>query len=716
MTDVLPEVSYSRKAAVVVNSPHFLALPAEQQWALRDALAEHQSEETLPPHLKRLFSESIHPVLAEAFREEQHPRGRSGRFVRLHFHDGRAPAVLMLDSQGIGLNMIRGQHVDEHGEPAEVGGYTHREVWTDEVKAIDELRFERGKLTTREILTDGPAKEHLSLLFLAGDKPWAGALTSDEVEALGVYQDQRGFKAINDGLRAGEHANTYTHKRKKYEQVDGVSKVVSTGDVTRTVAEWARLLDSAIAKAPPTDVHLRVFVHRGVRDAGAVFGPEGPKVGQRITDKAYVSTTTDVETARNFAENDNAPWLDGTKAPSPAVLQIEVPPGVQTAWMSGARSLDLAEELVLARGSTFEVTDVYDELGKNVGERIPLVEMRLVPDEPRLLESGFDPALHPRGRYGKFIRFLHSMPRNSMERLASYSVTRTHAGHWIVEPDVGDTRRHDTPESAADHMMRVADAAKKPAIDMEEFAAIFDRFSHNGLRARVDSTWGGGVSGTVLDADGKYAGTFTREIDKQTDGSYRVYHDTLKLNPEAQGRGFGTAFFEHSISEYKKHPEIREVGVTAADRVGGYQWARRGFDFDVGRYEILGASLWVNQPDRRGDLYDNERYARAYAVHELWLNRFMGTSFAAWKLYGGVPDEMWQEFQSKFPSREDMAAYIHGDDSALDGKFTSPVEIAMFGREHTWIEEHDSQSAGVEMWLGKRFLVGAAWHGTLPLV
>jgi GNAT superfamily N-acetyltransferase len=307
------------------------------------------------------------------------------------------------------------------------------------------------------------------------------------------------------------------------------------------------------------------------------------------------------------------------------------------------------------------------------------------------------------------------MPRHSVERMSRYNIERTRAGAWSILHDDGTESFHSSPESAADRAIELDAQAEYKGIGMEQFASFFDGFEHNGLRAHGTSTWGGGASGDILDQHGDYQGSYAREIDKQTDGSYRVYHDSLKLLPEAQGLGFGTAFFEHSIREYKQHPEIKEVGVTAADLVGGYQWARMGFDFEVDRYAILAASLWVNEPNRRDDLHDNERFARAYAVHDLWLTRYMGTAFAATKLYGNVPDAMWQEFTAKLPTREDMHAYILGDDSALDGKFTSPAEIAMFGRDHRWIEQHDSLSTGVEMWLGKRFLLGAGWRGTLHL-
>jgi hypothetical protein len=76
------EVAYSRMAAALMNSPTVQALPIEQRWALRDVLAEHDSIDSLPGHVKRLFSESIHPHVVEAaFEERLHPRGRAGRWI-----------------------------------------------------------------------------------------------------------------------------------------------------------------------------------------------------------------------------------------------------------------------------------------------------------------------------------------------------------------------------------------------------------------------------------------------------------------------------------------------------------------------------------------------------------------------------------------------------------------------------------------------------------
>jgi hypothetical protein len=92
MTSVEAEVEYSRKAAALMNSRLVARLPEDQQWALRDVLAEHSTIESLPPHVKRLFDDSIHSRVTEAKYEERlHPRGRSGKWVKKPFtHMGKS--------------------------------------------------------------------------------------------------------------------------------------------------------------------------------------------------------------------------------------------------------------------------------------------------------------------------------------------------------------------------------------------------------------------------------------------------------------------------------------------------------------------------------------------------------------------------------------------------------------------------------------------------
>jgi GNAT superfamily N-acetyltransferase len=331
----------------------------------------------------------------------------------------------------------------------------------------------------------------------------------------------------------------------------------------------------------------------------------------------------------------------------------------------------------------------------------------------------------------QLLDFLREMPHNSIEHMAWGRIVRGMNGVYSVQPDGEKAEQLRNPDDVFAAIRRIeANRPEAPpsVLNMETLKAIYDGFEHNGLHARADTASQGVVSGTILDEHDNYAGTFTREVNNSSRG-VDVYHDTLKLLPEHQGKGFGTAFFEHSLAEYKKL-DVARVSVTAASTVGGYQWARRGFDFNVDRYKILAYGAVALQPrdpalplkPREGpaegsrDVTDDEKFARAYAVYEMYRNRYELSSFAATRSYGDVPREHWEDFLRRLPKLDQLHAYLGGDDAALDGTFTSPAEIAMFGRDtHRWTETHDTFSQGKEMWLGKRFLLGAGWRGILEL-
>jgi ADP-ribosyltransferase exoenzyme len=331
------------------------------------------------PEIPTYPDELQQPERVEEARYEPrlHPRNRFGRWIRVHFNDDRKPLTLGLEHRGLDLNLIQGHYVDAEGAPTTVGGYTHETVATHEISHIEELKpsYETGKLERKPLLTDGPAKEHLDFLFLSRDPPWVGSLTKDEQQALNVWTSQEGFAALNSALRGGT-ADTTTYDRVTDRQGPPPLYEPVQHD-ERTVEEWSKLIDSAIAKAPPTTEGLSLFVYRGVRNLAAIFGSDGPRVGQRITDRGYVSTTPDVSLARRFAFSTDVPWMPGTPE-QPGILEIDTEPGLRAGWMAGVFGSGFSE-LTLPRGSTYEVTDIRDELGEEVGERSTVVEMKLVP-------------------------------------------------------------------------------------------------------------------------------------------------------------------------------------------------------------------------------------------------------------------------------------------------------------------------------------------------
>jgi GNAT superfamily N-acetyltransferase len=266
----------------------------------------------------------------------------------------------------------------------------------------------------------------------------------------------------------------------------------------------------------------------------------------------------------------------------------------------------------------------------------------------------------------------------------------------------------------------------------ENFAAVFDGFEHGGIVAHVEEhvqvnppdaqlRVGGSlalaeVRGVFEDttADGpRLGGQFDSYLARDEENKLRAFLSLLILKPEQQGRGFGTAFFQHMLEEYRRNG-VHAVGLTAGDRVGGFHWAVQGFDFTTGLYSILASG---EDLERRSHLYGDEKFARAYAVSRMWKERNLDhPHFFMERTYQELPPDHYEQFEAQMPTKEKLDAYAAGDLSALDGTFDSPQEIALFGKQtHTWVESHDPYSMGERMWLGKRFLLGAEWRGEMTL-
>jgi len=127
------------------------------------------------------------------------------------------------------------------------------------------------------------------------------------------------------------------------------------------------------------------------------------------------------------------------------------------------------------------------------------------------------------------------------------------------------------------------------------------------------------VIGKILDVQGRKMGGFERSIHR-AGGKIVVNHDSFFLNKSYQGSGFGTEFFFESQRKYEKLG-VDQIEVMAGDKVGGYAWARMGFDFysvndrrraidaiDTSLIDLdLQRTLKKTMPRRKGeDKYDHE--------------------------------------------------------------------------------------------------------------
>lgn len=116
------------------------------------------------------------------------------------------------------------------------------------------------------------------------------------------------------------------------------------------------------------------------------------------------------------------------------------------------------------------------------------------------------------------------------------------------------------------------------------------------------------VEGGIFAGD-QEVGRFSRRLDAQG-----VFHDHLTLNREYEGKGFGTFFYKQSEAVYLKLG-VPKVHLVANLEVGGYAWARMGFDFG-GEFS-------------RHDVYER--------VIDLWRKRYPRHAFPT-----VMPEKPWQ--------------------------------------------------------------------------
>jgi hypothetical protein len=89
-------------------------------------------------------------------------------------------------------------------------------------------------------------------------------------------------------------------------------------------------------------------------------------------------------------------------------------------------------------------------------------------------------------------------------------------------------------------------------------------------------TGNGRVIGNVLhDAD--HAGRFVRKVTLYPQGRLNADHEYLVLGKDHQGTGFARSFNEQAFARYAQ-AGVDDVSIYAALSVGGYAWARQGFE------------------------------------------------------------------------------------------------------------------------------------------
>lgn len=160
----------------------------------------------------------------------------------------------------------------------------------------------------------------------------------------------------------------------------------------------------------------------------------------------------------------------------------------------------------------------------------------------------------------------------------------------------------------------------------------------------------------IIDSQGNPVGKAKRTISREA-GGYEVRHDRFRLLPSYRNGGFSSRWLRRTEDEYRRMGIDRITLQT--DSVGGYAWAKAGFDFRDDKYaQYLGDQV---------ELYAEEMQAPSPEVRQQL-------------------DELIRRTQ------------VGGGQRPL------PVEFAMLGWE-----------PGAKTWFGKESMVGTGWEGVKQL-
>ena len=222
------------------------------------------------------------------------------------------------------------------------------------------------------------------------------------------------------------------------------------------------------------------------------------------------------------------------------------------------------------------------------------------------------------------------------------------AAGWLEEAKRGKL------SAASEKKLRESFAYSDPATGMRAEVSKVEATPTGRVQVSVD----------IKDASGLTVGKAMRNIetDKQT-GQPRVYHTSFMLGKRAQGGGFSARWLRQMEDQYRD-AGIKRIALTTTD-VGGYAWAKAGFDF----------------ADRK------EARVVASALTKLLNKRSVRDRLTQRQITDG------QELirRTLTPGAE----------------YPTPAEFAMLG----WMPGMGKD----DLWVGKEAMLGTGWHGVKDL-
>lgn len=164
--------------------------------------------------------------------------------------------------------------------------------------------------------------------------------------------------------------------------------------------------------------------------------------------------------------------------------------------------------------------------------------------------------------------------------------------------------------------------------DAAKFIYNAYEFEHteSGMKARVTDISPANhyisINGEIVDSNNNFIGRFERVIHETGE----VHNDYFRLDNDSRGSGFGASFYKNAEDTYLE-AGIDNVTIYANIDVGGYAWARMGFDFrdDYRRQSIYEKVVYEFMRDSKMDFADATFELSKYGI----TNKSKAYDFAA---------------------------------------------------------------------------------------
>jgi hypothetical protein len=197
------------------------------------------------------------------------------------------------------------------------------------------------------------------------------------------------------------------------------------------------------------------------------------------------------------------------------------------------------------------------------------------------------------------------------------------------------------------------------------------------------------VYGDIYDPDHNQVGEFARDYRRDpNDGTLTAHHAYLKLERDVQGQGFAEEFNNH-VEAWYRESGVDAIELLANIDVGGYAWARSGYDFAT----VNDAIAIIGKLEDKLGIYEGQ-------AELLRLDIDAGDGDIA---------ELTAELNRIEEQVLAGEAIVEAAQTHAFGELGYPTayEISQAGR---W-----AGATREDEWIGKSAMLGSSWNGVKPL-